>query len=330
MMQRRTFMTLLGATATWPLAGSAQQGERKRRIGVLLGSSSENEPVALAGIKAFHQALRALGWSEERNLQIDLRWGAGDPARTQAAAAELVGLAPELIVAQTLPAVVAVARLTSTLPIVQVSGADPVASGLVATLAKPGGNITGFSAQEPATTAKWLEVLKEAVPALTRALILQSSDNPNRSLYFPFIQEAARAHGMQVTMPDISKPDELPTVLGDFARTPDSGLIIVPGPFTTSNRASIIALAARYRLPAVYPSRLSVDDGGLISFGPDAVEAFQRSATYVDRILRGAKPSDLPIQLPSKFELVINLKTAKALGLDVPPLLLARADEVIE
>jgi putative ABC transport system substrate-binding protein len=196
-----------------------------------------------------------LDGAEERNLQIDLRSGGGDPSRTQAAAAELVGLAPDLIVAQTLPAVLAVARLTSTLPIVQVSGADPVASGLVASLAKPGGNITGFSAQEPATSAKWLEVLKEVAPRLTRALILQNSENPNRNLYFPFIQEAARAHGMQVVMPDISSRDELPTVLGDFARMPDGGLIVIPGPFSTSNRASIIALAARHRLPAVYSLR---------------------------------------------------------------------------
>jgi putative ABC transport system substrate-binding protein len=331
MIGRRKFVTLLGSvTAAWPLVASAQQGERRRRIGVLLGSSSETEPFALAELKAFRQGLRDLGWSEERNLQIDLRGSAGDPARTQASAAELVGLAPDLIVANTLPAVIAIARLTSTLPIVQVAGADPVASGLVASLAKPGGNITGFSAQEPATSGKWLEVLKEVAPRLTRALILQNSDNPNRNLYFPFIQEAARAHGMQVALPDVSNGDEVAAVLGDFAKVPDGGLIVLPGPFTTSNRALIIALAARHRLPAAYPSRSFVDDGGLVSFGNDFVDMFQRSATYVDRILRGARPSDLPIQLPSKFELVINLKTAKALGLEVPPLLLARADEVIE
>jgi putative ABC transport system substrate-binding protein len=330
-MRRRDLLTLLGgAAAAWPIAARAQQGERKRRIGVLLGSTSDNERSTLDVLKAFRQGVHDLGWTEDRNLQIDVRGAAGDPARMQAYAAELVGLAPDLIVAQTLPAVLAVARLTSTLPIVEVLGADPVASGLVASLAKPGGNITGFSAQEPATGGKWLEALKEAAPRLTRVLILQNTANPNRSLYFPSIQDAARAHGMEVTMPDVTGANELAALLGDFARTPDGGLIVIPGPFNTSNRATIIALAARYRLPAVYASRLFVEDGGLMSYGDDVLEIFQRSATYVDRILRGARPADLPFQLPSKFELAINLKTAKALSLNVPPLLLARADKVVE
>jgi putative ABC transport system substrate-binding protein len=328
-MRRREFIALLGTAAAWPLAAQAQQ-PGMRRIGVLVGSSSESDSFTLTGINAFKQGLRELGWAENRNLKIDVRFGAGDPARVQAYAAELVGAAPDLIAASTLPAVVALGRLTSTLPIVIVGGADPVASGLVASVAHPGGNITGFSAQEPATGGKWLDVLLEVAPHVKRVMIVQNLENPNLKLYLPSIADAARGHGVQLTMPDLADRADLAAIFADFAAAPDGGVILIPGPFGTANRVEIITLATRYRLPSVYPTRNFVDDGGLISYGDDPIDLWRRSASYVDRILRGGKPADLPIQLPSKFEMAINLKTAKALGLDVPPLLLARADAVVE
>jgi putative ABC transport system substrate-binding protein len=327
-MRRRDFITLLGGAATaWPIAARAQRDERVRRIGVLTsGLAAEDVP----GLAVFLQGMRELGWTESRNLLIEYRWPGDDPKKTEFDAAELVKLNLDLIGGTTTPAVAALARLTKSIPIVQMSGADLVAMGLAASVAKPGGNVTGFQAQEPATSGKWLEILKEIAPALSRVLVLQNSGNPNRNLYYPWIEAAARDHGMRATMPDLASDSEIAALLGGFAGAPDGGLVVIPGPFTTVHRDVIIAQAARYRLPAVYAFAYYVEAGGLVSYGIDSLQTYRRSATYVDRILKGAKPADLPIQLPDKFVLAINLKTAKALGLDVPPLVVARADEVIE
>ena len=331
MIRRRQFLTLLGGAATaWPVVVLAQQGDRVRRIGVMIGGATERSAVGQAQAAALVQGLRELGWTEGRNLRIDYRWPADDTKRMEADAIELVALGPELIVVGTAPAVVAAARATSSLPIVQVNGADPAALGLVPSLAHPGGNITGFSATEPSISGKWLDVLKEIAPSITRALILQNTENPNRRLYFPWIEATARVRNVQLTMPEFNKAAEIAPILEQFASAPSGGLIVLPGPFTGINLDLIIALAIRNRLPSVHAFPQRVQAGGLVSYGVDVIDTFHRSASYVDRILKGAKPSELPFQLADKYVLAINLKTAKALGLTVPPSLLTRADEVIE
>jgi putative tryptophan/tyrosine transport system substrate-binding protein len=326
-MKRRDFIKLLGGAAALPIAARAQQGERMRRIGILTGRLSSGDAPELG---AFLQGMRELGWSEGRNLRIEYRWPGDDANKTEADAAELVKLNLDLLAGSTAPAVAALARFTKSIPIVQMSGGDMVALGLAASVAKPGGNVTGVQAQEPATSGKWLETLNEIAPGVSRVLVLQNSGNPNRNLYYPYIEAAAQDRGIRAMMPDFSSDAEMDSLLGAFASTPNGGLVVIPGPFANVHHEMIIAQAARYRIPAVYPFPSYVEAGGLVSYGIDSFDVFRRSATYVDRILKGAKPADLPIQLPEKFVLTINLRTAKALGLDVPPLMLARADEVIE
>jgi putative tryptophan/tyrosine transport system substrate-binding protein len=328
-MNRRNMMALIGGAAVWPVSAKAQQ-ERMRRIGILMGGFSERDPNGRAQANALLQGLTALGWTERQNLHIEYRWPGDDDARQRADAAELARGNPDLIVAGTAPAVAAVRRATSFTPIVQVMGADPVALGFAASLANPGGNITGFSAQEPAMSGKWLEVLKEIAPEIANAVVLQDTENPNRKLYFPLIETAAHERNVQVSMPAVANDADIERVIGEFSSHPNGGLIVLPGPFTGTHHALIISLSARHHLPTIYPFPAYVREGGLISYGVDPLDVYRRAASYVDRILKGAKPRDLPIQLPTKFQMVVNLRTAKALGLTIPESFLLRADEVIE
>jgi putative ABC transport system substrate-binding protein len=329
-MNRRDLIALLGGAAAWPVAARAQQADGSRRIGVLSGGSLQDDPFVQEQLNAFLEALRQSGWTEGRNLRIEYRWPGGDAERMRADAAGLAGLNLHLIVATSAPGVAAMARATSTTPIVQVGGADPVELGFASSLANPNRNITGFSNFEPAVSGKWIDVPKEIAPEIKRALVLQAAENPNRKLYLPSLEAVARQRHMELRMPELPGDAEIGPVLDEFVGEPNGGLVVLPGPFTTSRRPAIIAQAARHGLPAVYPFPAFVKQGGLVSYGIDPVDVFRRSASYVNLILRGAKPADLPFQLPTKFQLVINLKTAKALGLMVPTNLLAAADEVIE
>jgi putative tryptophan/tyrosine transport system substrate-binding protein len=310
--------------------GAAQQPDGTRRIGVLIGGSLQGDPFAQEQLKAFLEALRQSGWTAGRNLRIEYRWPANDAERMRADAASLAGLNLDLIVAASAPAVAAMARATSTTPIVQVGGADPVELGFAASLANPNRNITGFANFEPTVSGKWIDILKEIAPAITRALVLQDAENPNRKLYSPSLEAVARERHVELSTPELRGDAEIGPVLDAFAGKANGGLVVLPGPFSTSHRPVIIAQAARHGLPAVYPFASFVKAGGLVSYGIDPVDTYRRSASYVNRILRGAKPADLPFQLPTKFQLTINLKTAKALGVAVPASLLAAADEVIE
>jgi putative tryptophan/tyrosine transport system substrate-binding protein len=328
-MRRREFMALLGgACATWPLAARAQPGERMRRIGVLM-NVGESGPVGQARIAAFVQGLHQLGWAAGRNVQIDTRWAAGDAERFRNHAAELVALAPDVIVANTTPAVTALQQATRTLPIVFANVVDPVGSGLVASLARPRGNVTGFVSFEYALAAKWLELLKEIAPRVTRAAVLRETTSAAGIGQFAAIQTVGSV-GMELSAVDMHDLAELDRAIADFARGANGGLIVTASQFAVDRPDVIATLAARYKLPAIYPYRYFVSGGGLMSYGPDTIDPYRRAAGYVDRILKGEKPGDLPVQAPTKYELVINLKTAKALGIDVPSTLLARADEVIE
>ena len=330
-MNRRELLTLLGgAAAAWPLAASAQQGDGTRRIGVLIGGALQDDPYTQEQLNALLGALRQSGWTEGRNLRTEYRWPADDAERIRADATSLGSLSLDLIVAGGAPAVAAMARVTSSTPIVQVMGADPVALGFASSLANPNRNITGFSSAEPSVSGKWIEVLKEIAPAITRALVLQSNENPNRKLYLPDIEAVAGQRHVELSMPELRGDAEVGPVMDTFASQPNGGLIVLPGPFTTSRRPSIIAQAARHGLPAVYPFPAFVKEGGLMSYGIDPIDIYRRSASYVNLILRGAKPADLPFQLPTKLGLMINLKTARTLGLTVPSSLLVAADEVIE
>jgi len=330
-MKRREFLTLLGgATATsWPLAARAQQGERMRRIGLLI-AVAESDPEAQRYVQAFLHGLKDLGWEHGRNVQIEYRWGGANLDRIRTHAAELVGLRPDVIVGQTALVVVPLQRETRTIPIIFLQIVDPVESGFVANLARPGGNLTGFTPFEFSTATKWLEILKETAPGVTRvATILNPIQSPQVGI-LRAIESVAPSVGVALTAAAVSGAPEIEHALSAFARDPNGGLIVVPNPVTIGHRDLIIALAARHRMPAIYAYRYFVADGGLISYGPHFVDQYRQAAGYVDRILRGVKPADLPVQAPTKYELVINLKTAKALGLEVPPTLLARADEVIE
>jgi putative tryptophan/tyrosine transport system substrate-binding protein len=329
-MRRREFITLLGgAAASWPLAARAQQGERMRRIGVLMAQTA-NDPEGQARLAAFLQGLQELGWSVGRNMRIDIRWSAGNAADAQKYAAELVALAPDLILASTTPSVEALLRTTRTVPIVFTVVSDPVAAGFVDSLARPGGNATGFITFEYGLAAKWLELLKEIAPGTSRAAVLRDPTMTAGIGQFAAIQTAAPSLGIEVVPMNVRDADEIERAVSAFARAGNGGLIVTGSPLAQLHRDLIIAVAARYRLPAVYSNRFFVADGGLMAYGPDLVGQHRPAARYVDRILRGEKPAELPVQAPTKYELVINLKTAKALGLDVPPTLLARADEVIE
>jgi putative tryptophan/tyrosine transport system substrate-binding protein len=329
MIARRDFITLLGgAVAAWPLAARAQQRERRRRIGVLMNFTSD-DPVSQDRLAAFVQGLQELGWTVGRNLQIDYRWGGGNVERYRTFAAELVALTPDVLVTAGAPAVEALQRATRTVPIVFTNVTDPVGGGLVASLARPGGNTTGLTLSEYGLSGKWLELLKEIAPRVTRVAVLRDPVAVGIG-QFAAIQAAAPSLQIELSPVDVRDATEIERAVTAFADGPNGGLIATASALTAIHRELIIALATRHKLPAVYPFRYYVTSGGLISYGPDTVDQYRLAARYVDRILKGEKPADLPVQAPTKYELVINLKTAKALGLEVPPTLLTRADEVIE
>jgi putative ABC transport system substrate-binding protein len=324
-MKRREFMMLLGGAATWPLAARAQP-DRVRRVGVLMGISDDAE--GQARIAVFRQALQALGWTEGRNVQFIYRWSAGDVAQARPFAKELLDLRSDVILANSTPIAVAVRDTTRTTPTVFVQVSDPVTAGVVQSLARPGGNLTGFTNFEPSIANKWLELLKGVAPNTRRIAYLF---NPNTAPLFYAKAVEATAPLLSITpfAAAVHNAAEMEREIDQFARESDGALLVLPDLFTAMNRQSIIALAARHRLPAVYPFRYFVSNGGLISYGIEMLETYRQAASYVDRILKGERPSDLPVQQPTKFELVINLETAQLLGLTLPPALLARADEVI-
>jgi putative ABC transport system substrate-binding protein len=328
-MQRRKFITLLGgAVAAWPLAARAQP-ERLRRIDMLI-STAEDDPDTQARVTAFLQGLQQLGWTDGRNVQINSRWDASNPDRIRGYVAELTALAPDIIVATGAATLGPVLQATRAVPIVFVTVPDPVGAGFVESLARPGGNATGFTQFEYSLSGKWLELLKQIAPAVTRAAVLRDPAMPDGIGQFAVIQSVAPSVGMEVSSVNIRDAGEIERAVAAFARSSNGGLVVTSSAFAANHRELIITLAARHRLPAVYYRRLFVTSGGLISYGPDFIDQFRRAAGYVDRILKGEKPADLPVQVPTKYELVINLKTAKALGLTMPPTLLARADDVIE
>jgi putative tryptophan/tyrosine transport system substrate-binding protein len=329
-MRRREFISLVGSAAVaWPLAARAQQPYRMRRMGVLLGNAENHE--TQSWVAALREELGKLGWTEGRNIEIDIRWAAADVASMKRFAKELVALQPDLILTQSTPAAGAMLEQTHTIPVVFVLIADPVGSGYVASLPRPGGNATGFTPIVSSLGGKWVELLKEIAPRLARVTLLF---NPPTATFIqaylsPF-KAAAASVGVEAIVAPVNGVPELQSQVTTQAREPNSGLVVIPDTFTQAHLAEIAALAARYRVPAVYWSRSFPEIGGLISYGPYLVDEFRRAASYLDRILKGEKPSDLPVQAPVKFELVINLKTAKAFGLEVPATLLARADDVIE
>lgn len=329
-MRRREFITLLGgAAATWPFAAHTQQAERMRRIGVLT-AATEDDPENKARHAAFEQGLKQLGWSEGRNVRIDYRWGGGDPGITHRQAEELVALAPDVIVATGSSGTGQALRATRTVPIVFVIVPDPVGSGFVDSLSQPGGNATGFLQFEYGLSGKWLELLKQISPGLTRAMMLWDPAITAGIGQFAIIQSVATLAGVDIRPVNVSDAGEIERAVTAFARSPNGGLIMTASALSAVRRDQVIALAARHKLPAVYPNRLFVTSGGLISYGANLIDQYRQAAVYVDRILKGDRPADLPIQAPNKYELVINLKTAKAMGLTIPPAVLARADEVIE
>jgi putative ABC transport system substrate-binding protein len=328
-MKRREFITLLGgAAAAWPLAARAQQTDRVRRIGVFMNSAAD-DPEGQARNTAFVQALQQLGWTDGRNARIDTRWGT-DAGSTRKYAAELVALAPDVILASASTATSALQQTTRTVPIVFVTVIDPVGAGYVESLARPGGNLTGFSLFEYGLSGKWLELLKEIAPGVTRVAVIRDTAVGSGVGQYAIIQAVAPSLGVELRPIDMRDAGEIERAVVAFARMPNSGLIIVGAPSAVVHRNLIVTLAARHQLPAVYPLSYFASSGGLMSYGPDSIEPYRRAAGYIDRILKGEKPADLPVQAPTKYELTINLKTAKALGFDVPPSLLARADEVIE
>ena len=329
-MRRREFITLLGGgAAAWPLAAGAQQLRPMRRIAVLL-NLSQSDPDAQRRLAAFRDTLVKLGWTEGRNATIDVRLS-DDAASVQSAVSELVGLRPDVILATATNVLTEFRRTTHDIPIVFVLVSDPVGQGFVDSLAHPGGRITGFTSFEFSMAGKWLETLKEATPQLTRAMLIFNPETaPYGEKYVPPLQSAAQSMAVEGLAFRVHNLSEIENALTDLGRTPGGGLIVLPDAFTVANRTSLISLAAVARLPAIYSFRVFAIDGGLISYGIDSIDLYRRAASYVDRILKGAKPAELPVQQPTKYELVINLKTAKTLGLTVPPTLLARADEVIE
>jgi putative ABC transport system substrate-binding protein len=328
-IRRREFIAALGGAAAWPLGAGAQQGDRVRRIGVLL-PFDENDPVFKPRFPAFTQALAGLGWTDGRNARMDLRWAGGDTNRMRALAQELVGLKPDIIVTTSTAATAALQRETRTIPIVFMNVADPVASGLVARLDRPSENITGFANLEASLGGKWLELLSEIAPGLKRAAIMFNPDIAPVSAYMPSLETAARSLNVAPILAPVHSDAEIETAIIALGREPGDGLVVMPDVFTLAHRTPIILAAARHNVPTVYTNSESVRDGGLLYYGVDQVENFRRAASYVDPILRGAKPGDLPVQFPTKFEMVVNRKTATALGLAVPPSIMLRADEVIE
>jgi putative ABC transport system substrate-binding protein len=329
-MRRREFIKLIaGAPVAWPLTARAQQSARIRRIGVLMPLSA-NDPEAQARVAAFLQGLQELGWSVGSNVTIDIRWSADNNADARKYATELIALAPDVILAGSTPATAALFQMTRTVPIVFTTVVDPVGSGLVDSLARPGRNITGFTVYEYSMSGKWLQLLKEIAPGVTRAAVLRDPTIAVGPAQFAAIQAVAPSLGVELRTVDVRDEGEIERAIALFAQSPNSGLIVTGSPQAASHRDLIIALAARHRLSAVYNAPYWTAGGDLISYAPDFLDQFRRAPAYVDRILKGEKPADMPVQAPTKFELVINLKTAKALGLDVPHSLLARADEVID
>jgi putative ABC transport system substrate-binding protein len=327
-MKRRQFITLVGAAATWPLAVRAQQGERVRRVGVLQGLAAD-DPLAQANNAAFLQELQQLGWTDGRTVRIDFRWGAGDAADMRKYAAELVALAPDVILTPG-SSVGPLLQATRTVPIVFVIVPDPVGSGFVDSLSRPGGNVTGFMTFEYSLCGKWLELLKEIAPGATRAAVLWDPTTPSAIGQFAIIQSVAPSVGVEVRPVNVRDAAEIERAVAAFAKVANGGLIVTSNALSEVHRDLIITLAARYKLPAVYSEHHWAAGGGLISYGANFRDQFRQAAGYVDRILKGEKPADLPVQAPTKYELVVNLKTAKALGLTAPPSILLRADEVIE
>ena len=328
-MRRRQFLAVVGgAAAAWPCTARAQKTQRVRRIGTLTGIA--DEPMMRARLAAFRQGLQQLGWTDGHNVQIDSRWGGGDADNTRKAAAELAALAPDVILAIGFPATERLIQATSTVPIVFVIVPDPVGSGFVDSLSRPGGNVTGFMQFEYSLSGKWLELLKQIAPGVTRAAVLWDPAIAAGIGQFAIIQSVAPSFGVELSPVYVRDDSAIERALSTFARSSNGGMIVTASASTIFHRNLIVALAARHKLPAVYNTRDFVTTGGLISYGADFTDQFRRAAVYVDRVLKGEKTADLPVQAPTKYELVINLKTAKALGLTVPPTLLARADEVIE
>jgi putative tryptophan/tyrosine transport system substrate-binding protein len=326
---RREFITLLGGAAAWPVAARAQQGVRMRRIGVLM-NTAEDSREGQARLSAFLQTLQQLGWTDGRNVVIDVRRApTPDPDRNRKAGTELVELAPDVILTATTPSTAALQQVTRTVPIVFAMGLDPVGADIVESQARPGGNTTGFMQFEYSLSGKWPELLKEIAPGLTRAAVFRDPANPSGIGQFAVIQAMAPMLGMEVVPVNVRDAAQIERVVAAFARVANGGLIVTGGQ-ASAHRELIFKLAVQHRLPVVYPYRFYIDEGGLVSYGPDLPGLFRKAAGYVDRILKGEKPADLPVQAPTRYELVINLKTAKALGLEVPSTLLARADEVIE
>ncbi|MET0630235.1 MAG: ABC transporter substrate-binding protein [Xanthobacteraceae bacterium] len=333
-MRRREFMALMGGAAaspvSWPPAARAQQAERVRRVGVLMSTAAE-DPESQLRLVAFVQGLQQAGWTAGQNLQVDTRWASGDSARLRRSTAELLALSPDVIVAggRAASVVPQVQQAGGDIPVVFVQGVDPVGTGYVASLARPGGNATGFTQFEYTLSGKWLQLLKEVVPGMTRAAVLREAGGAGIGQW-AVIQAAASSPAVELSPINAGDPADIERAVAAFAREPDGGLIVVVSSWATVHRDLIIALAAKHRLPAIYPYRYFVAGGGLVSYGPDLIDQYRRAAGYVDRILKGEKPADLPVQAPTKYELAINLKTAKTLGLEMPPTLLARADQVIE
>jgi putative tryptophan/tyrosine transport system substrate-binding protein len=326
---RRKFIVALGGGAIWPLATRAQQPDRLRLIGALMGFA-ESDPTAQSMVVAFRGALPKLGWTEGSNVRIEIRWGGYDADRIKTLAKELVDLRPDAILGQTTPVIGAISRETRTIPIVFVTVSDPIGSGFAASFAHPGGNITGFTVDDPALGGKWLELLMAIAPRTARVGLLFNPAGPPLQFFMPSIQAAALSFDVQVSAATVHAKDEIEGVIAAQARDPVGGLIVMPNAFNTTNRELIISLAARYRVPAIYFSAYCAQSGGLIAYGTDYAEQSRQAAGYVDRILKGTKPADLPVQAPTKFELLINLRTAKTLDLPIPDKLLALADEVIE
>lgn len=330
-MRRRQFITLIGSAAAWPLAARAQSSNRMRRIGVLMGYA-ESDPEAKGFFTGFMQTLADLGWIDGRNLQMNVRWAPGSVDRMRSFAKELVELHPDVILANSTPVTAALQRETRTIPIVFAVASDPVGSGFVASLARPGGNITGFSIAEPSLPGKWMELLMEITPGLQRAAMMFNPDTAAyvSSYYLPSFEAAAQSLKVAPITARVRSDVEIETVITSLGREPGGGLLVMPDNFMTIHRAQIISLAARNNVPAVYQLPVNVRDGGLLSYGADFADVFRRAASYVDRVLHGTMPSELPVQMPTKYIIALNAKTAKALGLTVPPTLLTRADEVIE
>jgi putative tryptophan/tyrosine transport system substrate-binding protein len=328
-VNRRSFITILGGAAAWPLAARAQQGERLRRIGVLL-PFAEGDAESQVRIRVLEQALQQSGWTLGRNLRIDIGWGHDEESR-QRLAAHLVSLQPDLIFSQSTPSTAALVQQTRNIPIVFVQVFDPVGSGFLASIPRPGGNVTGFITMEQAMAGKWLELLKEIAPRVNRvAILFNPATATYAEMYLSSFKDAAVALGVEAIVAPIRGTSEIEPVIAAQAREPNSGLIVMPDAFMVAQRAAVASLAARHRLPAISAYRFYTEHGALLSYGNDVTDSFRRAAVYVDRILRGEKPADLPVQAPVKFDLVINLATAKSMGLEIPPMLLARADEVIE